>query len=67
MCPAVAVIPVEVSRDGEIRVERRRIRDITDEGADVCFVIESEPGGIEVCDYGGGIDKVSVASPSISC
>lgn len=60
MGPAVPVEPVKVAGDGEVRVEWGGVGEVPDEGVNPGFV-GGEPGGVEIPDYGGGVDEVAVA------
>jgi len=58
--PGVAVVPVKGTGEGEERIGRGGVASIPYQGVDPGFVRAcGEPAGIEVGDYGSGMDKVA--------
>lgn len=53
MGPRVAVIPVHIAKYGEVRVSRRGVGYVADEGVDERGV-GGEPGWVESADYSAG-------------
>jgi hypothetical protein len=57
--PAVAVVPVEGSAEGEAKVGFDGVGVVADEGVDPGFVgARIEPAGVEVSNDGCRVDKV---------
>ena len=57
--PAVTVVPVEHSGYRKVVVFRGRIGNVADESVNV-ILIRLQPAGIQVTNYGSGIDEVSI-------
>jgi len=55
------VIPVEHTRDREVRIKRGGIGDVSDKSIDPVLV-GWEPSRVESADYRGSIDEVAIAA-----